>query len=206
MPRSSFRRSLFMAAAVAVLLPQTLVAQAEPEPPTITRTQFGIGYVANAPEAMAGAAAYVILPRWGGVGVYVDAKFDVSDPTDQRGWVGDLTAEELEGQVGGDFVKHESSWWSVNAALVRPVSRYLSLYGGAGLVSETVYSLYNVALDSGVGLGGVAWVEDGRAENTSVNLMVGGITRLTHRMSAHFGFESKPSGITLGLSLRVPGW
>lgn len=184
--------------------PGDLSAQDQPEPPTITTTQFGIGYVANAPHAWAGGSIYVITPRWGGIGLYVDAKFDVSSPEDELGYDDRYTAQEVEGEVGGDFVRAEDRWWSANVAVVRPISRYVSLYVGGGVATRTVYNLY--ANTGDVGVNGVAWVKDPVAEETGFNLMFGGITRLTSRFSAHFGWETEPGGVTAGISLRLPRW
>lgn len=180
--------------------------QGQGAPQPLARAQFGIGYVANAPEAMAGASGYVILPRWGGVGLYLDAKFDVSNPTGDRGYDPNVTADQILNEEGGDFIQREGSWWSANAALLRPVTNFMIVYGGAGMARKTIFELYEVELDSGVGVGGVVWAENPGREETRVNLMAGIIMRLSGRVSTHFGFETQPRGLTVGASLRLPRW
>ena len=181
-------------------------ASGQSSPPPLTRAQFGIGYVANAPEVMAGGAGYVILPRWGGIGLYLDAKFDISSPSGERGYDSSVTAAQVRDEVGGDYIKGEGSWRSANAAVLRPVTPFLIVYGGAGYAWKTAFELYQVEQDSGVGEGGVVWAEDPAGEETRVNLMAGVIMRLTGRVSTHFGFETQPRGLTVGASLRLPRW
>jgi len=172
----------------------------------MTRTQLGVGFVGNAPDAIVGGAAYVILPQFGGIGLYVDAKFDPSGPSKERGYDASVTSDDVANDIGGDFIKRESSWRSFNVALVRPFSSTITAYAGAGYSRGTAYDLYNVALDAPVGTGGVVWAENPSAEESGVNVLFGVITRLSRNVSAHFGYDTKPSGLTVGLSLRFPGW
>jgi len=188
------------------LASSSLPASGQSAPPALSRAQFGIGYVANAPEAMAGASGYVILPRWGGIGLYLDAKLDVSNPTGDRGYDDAITAAQVRNREGGEFINGEGSWWSANAAILRPVTDFLVVYGGGGVARKTRFELYQVDQDSGIGVGGVVWVEDPEAEETRVNFMAGVIMRLTGRVSTHFGFETQPRGLTVGASLRLPRW
>jgi len=170
-----------------------------------SRTHFGIGFVGNAPDAIGGAAGYVVVPNMGGIGIYLDAKFDVDDPSDERGFDPGITVDQVEAG-GGDKVKSESSWWSVNAAFVRPVSPFLMIYGGAGYAHRKVYGLYNVDPAGEVGLGGVVWAESPGEEETRLNFMVGMMIRLTSRINTQFGFETQPQGLTVGAALRLPPW
>jgi hypothetical protein len=156
---------------------------------------------------MAGGGVYVLLPKWGGVGLYLDGKLDISSPEDERGYDPDITAAEVENDVAeNSFILDEGSWRGFNAALMRPISPFLTVYAGAGVARKTVYSLFNVPNDSNVGVGGVVWAEDPEREETGVNLMGGFMMRMTSRFTAHFGGETKPGGFTAGLSLRLPPW
>jgi hypothetical protein len=175
-------------------------------PAPLQRTQYGIGYTGNLPDAQVGGSAYVLLPRWGGVGLYVDAKFGISGPDTERAYDASVTAAEIENDLGGTFVKEEGAWWSANVAVMRPLSAYFTLYAGGGVARLTSYRLYNVELSSDVGVGGVVWASDPRGDGYEPNLMFGMITRLTGRVSAHFGYETQPDGVTVGLSLRLPRW
>ena len=207
---SSFRRAI-AAATLPLCLTALILAAAAPaagqqDPEALSRTQFGVGFVGNAPDALLGGGAYVILPRWGGIGLYVDAKFDYSNPTGERGWDASVTSAEVANDVGGDFIKREESWQSFNVALVRPLSPTISAYAGAGVARGKAYDLFEVGLASDVGFGGVVWAEDPPSEETKVNILFGVITRISSRISAHFGYDTQPSGITVGLTLRLPAW
>lgn len=89
---------------------------------------------------------------------------------------------------------------------MRPFSPYFTLYVGGGVAHETAYRLYNVDRDLNIGVGGVVWARDPRGDQYRPNFLAGMITRLTSRLSAHFGYETEPDGVTAGLSLRLPRW
>lgn len=202
------RAPRFLSLPLLTLLVLGLMAAptAAQESALLSHTQFGVGFVGNAPDAIVGGGAYVIFPKFGGIGLYVDAKFDPSNPTGERGWDASVTSAEVANDIGGDYIKTEASWQSFNVALVRPFSPTIIAYAGAGVAKSTSYDLYNVALDSGVGYGGVVWAEDTEREETKVNVLFGVITRISRRISAHFGYDTQPSGLTVGFSLRMPAW
>jgi opacity protein-like surface antigen len=191
--------------AVLTILAAPLAAQGS-VPPTLQTAHFGIGYTANLPDAQVGGGAYVLLPRWGGIGLYLDAKFGISGPETERGYDGSVTAVEIEDDLGGTFVREDATWWSANIALMRPLSPYFTLYAGGGVAHLSSYRLYNVDRELDVGVGGLVWARDTRGNTYKPNLMIGMITRLTSRVSAHFGYETQPDGVTVGLSLRLPRW
>jgi hypothetical protein len=173
-------------------------------PRELSRTQFGIGYVANAPNMLGGGNAYVLFPVLGGIGLYVDAKFDLDNPSDDIAFRSDVTDDEIGSQVpGAEYIKKEFSWKSFNVGVVRPLTPFLMVYGGAGPSRATVYHLYQtIEADIGRAL----WVEAPDLEETRVNLMLGMFLRLTSLISSQFGFETQPRGITAGASLRLPRW
>lgn len=167
-------------------------------------TTYGIGYVANAPDMLAGGAAYVILPVAGGLGLYVDAKFDTSDRADDEAFDPTLTAQEVNDQIPGvEFRADESSWRSFNAALVRPLTEAFIVYAGAGYVRETVYYEY---FDESRerGLAGIFWVEAPDQNATKVNFLAGMMLRMTPWINAQFGIETAPRGATVGISITYP--
>jgi hypothetical protein len=182
-------------------------AAAQTGPTPLSRTQFGIGYVANAPDAVAGGTAYVLLPRAGGIGFYVDAKFDVSSPSKELGYNPDVTATQVENESSGaEFIKFEESWKSFNVGLMRPLTPSLVAYAGGGIAKATRFDLYQVSLNDPLGLGGIVWAKNPDEGETRLNVMVGVLMRITRRVSTHFGYETQPSGMTVGITLRIPPW
>lgn len=202
----SFKAPLLAAAFLSLsLLPARASAQGEPLP--LDHVQFGVGYVADAPTSMGGGAFYFVMPRWGGVGLYFDAKFDVSKLSGEQGYDPSITARQvLESVPGQSYLKTEEDWWSVNMAVVKALSPFFSLYAGGGIARATPYLLFTVPQDATVGLGGVLWAEDPEGVHTEVNLMFGMMTRLTSHVTAQFGYEAQPKGVTAGLTLRIPRW
>jgi hypothetical protein len=204
------RRGAMLGAATVALLsgistgfgPPPLGAQSLPR--ELSRTQFGIGYVANAPNMLGGGNAYVLFPVLGGIGLYVDAKFDLNSPSDDLAFRSDITDDEVGSEVpGAEYIKREFSWKSFNVGVVRPLTPFFMIYGGAGPSRATVYHLYEtIEADIGRAL----WVEAPDREETRVNLMLGAFLRLTSLISSQFGFETQPRGITVGASLRLPPW
>lgn len=170
----------------------------------LDRPHIGIGYAANAPNLMAGGGAYWVTPYFGGIGLYLDAKFDVEDPSGDPSFEAGLTANDVVNQIeGADFIKRESSYRSFNAALVKPVTPYLILYAGGGLVQRFRYHLYE-APDSDLGLSGIFWVEAPEEDDTMPNFMMGMFMRISSFLTTQTGIETEPRGFTIGASLRLP--
>jgi hypothetical protein len=170
------------------------------------RPQYGFGFVANAPDLMAGAGGYVILPVLGGIGLYLDAKFDPTNPSGKSGFEKDLISGQVQGSVpGNSFIMDEASWQSFNVSVVRPLTPFLMMYAGGGVTKRILYELYEEpSLTRGIG--GVFWVEAPAREETRVNLMVGAFLRLGPWVSTQFGFETQPRGMSVGVSARLPRW
>lgn len=174
--------------------------------PTLDHTQFGFGVVGNVPETLVGLQGYVILPHMGGIGLYLDAKFDYENASGERAFEGALTAEWIENNVEGNkFVQGETSWRSFNAALVRPLTPYLIVYAGGGIAQGSEFGLYEDP-SRNLGITGLLWVEDPRLDQTKVNFIAGTFLRLSPRVSTQFGFETQPKGFSVGVSLRLPRW
>lgn len=188
--------------AAAVSLPGATAISAQ----VVDAPQFGIGYVANAPDQMAGGSAYVILPVAGGLGLYADAKFDIDSPSKDIAFRSDLTGAEVRSSeefTGARFLKQEFSYRSVNVALVRPLNTGVTLYAGGGMVWGENYKLYEQIVGE---LGYALWVVDPEFDETDVNLMGGLILRISSVLSTQIGYETRPNGVTAGVSLRLPRW
>lgn len=167
--------------------------------------RLGIGYVANAPQILTGASAYTVVDVFGGLGLYVDAKLNLETPEDERDFVDDLTVRQVEAFPGQEADRDERSWWSVNAALIRPLSPEFMVYLGAGYAYEGVYWRYrdlNGVLD--IGTFGWYWVQDDRDSGYRVNFLAGMFFRMSERVAFQFGLESVPSGVTVGGSYSFP--
>lgn len=184
----------------------SLDAQSRSNPRELDRTQFGIGFQGNAPDVVAGGVAYVIFPKAGGIGFFVDAKFDLEDPTDSPEYEPGLTVERVEHEiVGAEPFEKESSYRSFNVGVVRPLNPFLMVFAGGGPSFKKKYIEYKGGAGN-YGRGGVFWAEDLQQRETRMNIMLGLMMRVGPRITSHFGFETQPRGVTVGLSLRLPSW
>jgi len=200
-------RSSCLAAGLATLATAVAAAGQAPTARPLSRTQFGVGYVANAPDALLGGSFYMLLPRRGGIGLYIDAKFDAADPSGERGYDARYTSRQVAEEVAGaTFIKTEGSWKSFNVAVMRPLTPSLVAYAGGGVARGTKYDLYNINREFGIGQGGVAWVESPESAETRANIMAGIMMRVSARLTSQFGYETQPNGVTAGVSLRLPAW
>lgn len=166
--------------------------------------RFGASYVANAPDLMGGIGGYVLFPALGGLGLYVDAKFDLDSPARDDIFIPTHTAQQVEDEIEGvRFINDSESWRSFNAALVRPLTPALMLYAGAGIATRKRYREYEDP-DSELSELGVFLVEAPDEEWTTVNGLVGGFLRMSRWLDFQFGLETRPRGFTVGASLRLP--
>jgi hypothetical protein len=171
----------------------------------LDRAHVAIGYVANAPDLMVGGGGYAIFDFLGGIGLYVDAKFDLETPAGEDTFEAGLTVGDAENQIGAGFIQTDFGYQSFNAALVRPLNSELAVYVGGGLVKLKGYRLYQ-DLDpaSELGVSGVFWVEDTSQDEVRGNVMFGAFLRLNSFLSSQVGIETEPKGFTVGVSFRLP--
>jgi opacity protein-like surface antigen len=165
--------------------------------------RFGVGYVANMPNQFAGVSAHYISGFMGGLGIYVDAKFDVSSPEDEDGYIADLTAAEVEDQFADQRFHSEGSWRSVNVALMRPLAPQFVVYAGAGIADGKQYHEY-IDVEGNRGVEGFYWVRDEEESGSEVNVLGGAMFQLTRNIAFQVGMESQPRGFSVGASYLVP--
>lgn len=198
-------RRKFWRSALAILLASVGATVAEPAAGQVSPVpRFGISYVANAPDLMAGVGGYVLFPVLGGLGLYVDAKFDIDSPANEEMFIATHTARQVEDEIEGvRFITDSESWQGFNAAIVRPITPALMLYAGAGIATRKRYREYEDP-DGTLSELGLFLVEAPDEEWTTVNGLVGGFLRMSQWLDFQFGLETTPRGFTVGASLRLP--
>ncbi len=198
MSRSARPAPLALALLASGLAAAPLAAQDTPG------IRFGVGYTVNAPEMMAGASGFVILPAMGGIGLYLDAKVNPDSPRKEDTFLEGRTALQIEDEVPGvRFEDSKDSYRSFNAAVVRPVTPSLMLYAGAGISQMTRYRAYFDPAEE-MGLAGHFWVEAPDEKATYVNGLAGAYLRLSSLISFQTGFETNPKGFTVGATFHLP--
>ena len=164
--------------------------------------RLGIGYVTNSPEMFSGVGGYVVLDVLGGLGLYVDGKLGLNSPAGEVDYVDSLTVRDVDGAPGMNLELEESGWWSVNAAVLRPISPELMLYLGGGYAYDTRFRRYR---DASMELGtfGYYWVRDEEASGGRLNVLGGAFFRMSESLALQFGAEMEPPGFTVGLSYSL---
>lgn len=200
----SFRRvaaALFLAAvASSTAAAQIGVPSASGE--RAFQPRFGVGYVANLPEQLAGLSVHVI-PQGFTLGFYADVKFDVESPRESEGFVDSLTRRDVEDTRGDRLLSTNGSFTTVNVGVMRPVTAGLVLYLGAGYSNGTDYAEY-VDLNSELGKGGIYWVEDTENAPSKVNFTGGAFFQLGGNFAFQIGADTNPGGFSLGISYLTP--
>ncbi|HEU0300165.1 MAG TPA: hypothetical protein VFR37_11940 [Longimicrobium sp.] len=205
MQRFSCARQL--AAAAAALLLTALPATAQIGVPASRARAFqprvGIGYLANVPNQFVGGSAHVLLDVFGGVGLYVDAKFDPESPEDSEGFIDSLTVAEVEENFNDQFFSEEGSWTSFNVAVMKALGPQFVVYAGAGWADAKQYVEF-LDSDRDLGESGFYWVRDEENSGGEVNVMGGAMFQLTSNIAFQVGAESAPGGFTVGASYLIP--
>lgn len=157
----------------------------------------------NAPSQYLGFSGQVASNYLGGIGIYLDAKWDIDSPRDDAAFIDSLTAAEVDNEIGDEPLRDDDSWSSYNLAFVRSLTPELIAYAGVGLAQRTAFREYRD--ESGQrGIGGIYVVENSEQSGSELNLMGGAFFRIQRRLFVQFGLESKPGGVTVGLTYLLP--
>ena len=205
MQRLSCARHLAVAAAALLLTALPAAAQIG-VPASRARTfqpRVGIGYMANIPHQFAGVSAHVLLDYFGGVGLYVDAKFDPDGPEDEEGFIDSLTAAEVDQNFNDQFFSEEGVWTSFNVGVMKSLGPQFVVYAGAGWADAKQYVEY-LDSDRDLGEAGFYWVRDPDNSGGELNVMGGAMFQLTSNIAFQVGAESAPGGFTVGASYLIP--
>lgn len=167
-------------------------------------TYVTMGYVVNAPDQMLGVSAMTVGPRWGGWGLYADAKLTRDTPEDDDRFDPSLTAEDVAAELPEDqLFREDDAWRSLNGAVVRAIGAELAVYGGAGVTRRTAYDEYQ-SDERQATAEAFYWVEDEGDSATELNVLGGAVLRASRHLLFHFGAEANPEGFTVGASLGLP--
>lgn len=197
-------RLLFLV--VVVVFGSLLFAQekteekAERSPTAFYSRNYGIGVVTNLPKEYAGLGVYSIND--GTVGVFFDIKGDFNSPEDQDNFYSNISVNMAEETFGDGIIKKKGSWLSINGGLTLMVTTDGALYGGLGV---SYYSEYRQYYDPTHILGdsGKYWIDNPKGDKTYTNFLCGIILKTSPNMAFQIGYESKPSGVTVGLSFLL---
>lgn len=169
-----------------------------------THTYASLGYVVNAPDQTLGVSAMALGPAFGGWGIYVDGKLTRDSPEGEDNFEPSMTASDVASELPEDLLfREESTWRSLNGAVVRELGPEFALYAGAGVSRETAYDEYQSDERRGTA-DAYYWVEDEGDSATELNVLGGAVLRASRHLLFHFGAEANPEGFTVGASLGLP--
>jgi hypothetical protein len=190
-----------LAAAVAPALSAQVIGGRTGTP--AFQPRMGVGYVANVPNQFVGASGHFVSSFMGGMGLYVDAKFDLDSPEDDEKFIDSLTAADVENTLGDQLLRRDGVWTSVNVAVTRAVTPQLVAYAGVGYSDAQEYVEY---LDEQreMGMLGFYTVHDEEASGGQVNFLGGVMFQISRTVALQLGGETAPGGFTVGVSYLVP--
>lgn len=188
---------------LAMFLP-ALASGQSPAPPRSAleeaQTVVSAGYVGNMPNMFLGAGGMFLRGDWG---LYADYKWaHEADPRRAQQFIDGLTPREAEAAYSDERRHSFDRWRSMNVALVRRIGGNAFYFGAGHAHRDTFVEFYSAEVDRGYG--GYYWVEDDEAESMHVNVIAGGILPIGRVLAVQFGYESRPSGIMLGVMLTNP--
>jgi len=168
-------------------------------PDLLNSSYVGVGYVANAPNAFLGGSVLGIAQR-PRLGVYIDFKTTHASP-EGEGFEPDLTPDDARG-FGDHPLATREKFVSGNLAVVRPLSREIAAYVGAGLTQTTEYLEFEDQ-DQMRGRQGFYWVREPERPR-DLNLLGGVFLHAGPHLLLQVGAETQPRGLTVGGVLALP--
>jgi len=186
---------------IALLLTSNDVSAQRPAvvPDLLNSSYVGVGYVANAPNAFLGGSALGLAQRLR-LGIYLDFKTTHGSP-DGVGFEPDLTPDDARG-FGDHPLDTQNNYVSGNLALVRPLSREIAAYVGAGLTQTTEYLEFQDE-DQMRGREGFYWVREPERQR-DLNILGGVFLHAGPNFLLQLGVETQPRGLTVGGVLVLP--
>ena len=188
-----------------LLLPgAALQAQRRGVPGLRNAPHFGIGYVGNIPDAIAGGAVLLTTPKLlRGAGLYADVKFTPTSPAGTEEYDPTITVDQAANQFADLLFLEESAWVAVDLALVYAVTGELGVYAGAGYSKERHYRQYYDESQNR-GLLGFYWIPDPAESGNRVNFLGGVLLRAGRHVIFQAGLEAQPRGADVGVMITLP--
>ncbi len=193
MPRES--RIVLILTVALFLISKVQPTEAQESMGLMDGPQWLIGYTAKPTQQLLGAGVAAVLSPSGRWGFLADGRISTDRP-ESRFRRSDV---EAGSQPSGS---EREAWANVNAAVLRTITPELGLYFGGGVSWRTAkYRQYEVweeefPVD-------MYWVETGDATQADGNLVAGGLFRMGSRLVLQFGWQTAPSGFTVGGYFRV---
>jgi hypothetical protein len=199
-------RSLFGMALAAVMLaavPSPSAAQvgrpAAPPDWRLTPT-WGAGYMASMPRALIGGMVYMITPRFGGTGVFVDGRLTHESHEDDALFEPGITSAQAQTQYGDLYVQTVEHWRALRVGLIRPLTPDFALFAGAGYGHGRIYDEYYDNTETR-GRGGNYRARNEVDSGGRLSATGGAMFRFGSNLSFQFALDMAPAGFAAGASI-----
>jgi hypothetical protein len=154
-----------------------------------------VGYSVKPPQQLLGGGLAAILSPSGRWGFLTDGRISTDGPQSRF-----LRPTVEAGTLPSGSRKE--TWSNVNVAVLRAMTPELGLYAGGGVSwSTATYAQYE-RWQEGQPVD-MYWVETEGTGEVEANLVVGGLLRMASRIFVQFGWQTAPSGFTVGGFFRV---
>lgn len=155
----------------------------------------GFGYVANVPDQPLGLGYMKIGRELGAVGMFFDFKIGSYPYDDSGDYYDNISINKAENIFEDPRVGDGSRADSYNGGLTVALAPKYAIYLGGGLTTQTKYRSYRDPTEI-LGTKGTYWIKE--SDEKKFNFL-GGLLLSNDRFYFQIGYESVPSGVTLGL-------
>lgn len=158
-----------------------------------------IGYYASVPKVPFGLVLGMAKKEH--IGFYFAAKLNFKT----HGWLDPYFYPNISEHKARDIYGHtksreETGFIIGEVGITNRIARYLYMYGGLGLVSQTQYRKYYDPYEI-LGYRGFYWIETG--QQTTINLNGGFLYFVPNGPCFQFGFDTSPGSVNLGIGIAA---
>lgn len=193
---------------LAALSPADAAAQAVPLRDFHGTMRTGLGYNGSLPEAFAGAGVWHFFGSTR-FGVFADAKFTTSSLTGDDKYcpspLDECSVGFVEQERDDVVIRDEDEWLLFNIGGMYAVAPELAIMVGGGLARKTRIREYLTENETQwLTPTGTYFVRRDPEPSWDPQAVVGGLLRAGPHLAFSFGYETAPSGLTVGAYLVLP--
>lgn len=168
----------------------------------------GLGYNGSLPEAIAGAGIWHFFGSTR-LGVFADGKITVSSLTGDDNYcpsqLDDCSVSFVEQERTDVVVRDEEEWLLLNVGGMYALAPEFALMFGAGLARKTRIRQYLTQDETEwITDTGTYFVRFDPKPTWEPQVVVGGLLRAGGNLAFSFGYETAPTGLTVGAYLVLP--
>lgn len=193
---------------LVVLSVTDVAAQAVPRRDFYGTMRTGLGYNGSLPEAIAGAGVWHFFGS-SRFGVFADGKFTTSSLTGDDKYcpsqLGACSVQFVEQERDDVVIRDEDEWLLFNVGGMYALTPEFAVMLGGGLARKTRIREYLTENETQwLTVNGTYFVRRDSEPIWDPQAVVGGLLRAGPHLAFSFGYETAPSGLTVGAYLVLP--